>query len=113
MLFRSQPLAWLTWFTYAPNGQAQGEAGQRWYTAQAPYAPGARTMQMTLYETAGGLFDKSAPTPTTVPVGTATATFTSCGALRLGFNFTGGSSAGASGTINMTRVGPTPTGCGP
>jgi plastocyanin len=109
----NQPLAWLTWYTYAPNGQALSEAGQRWYTAQGAYMPGARTLPMTLYETTGGLFDKSEPTPTTVPVGMATATFTSCTALKLDFNFTGGSSAGTSGTINMTRVGPTPTGCGP
>jgi YVTN family beta-propeller protein len=109
----NQPLAWLTWYTYAPNGQVQGEAGQRWYTAQAAYTPGARTVPMTLYETTGGLFDQSTPTPTTVPVGVATATFTSCTALQLDFNFTAGSSAGASGTINMTRVGPTPAGCGP
>ncbi|HXX85472.1 MAG TPA: hypothetical protein VEN29_16020 [Casimicrobiaceae bacterium] len=109
----NQPLAWLTWYTYAPNGQALGEAGQRWYTAQAAYTPGARMLPMTLYETTGGLFDTGAPTPTTVPVGTATATFASCSALQLAFNFTGGSSAGTSGMINMTRVGPTPSGCGP
>ena len=109
----NQPLAWLTWYTYAPNGQALGEAGQRWYTAQAAYMPGARMLPMTLYETTGGLFNNSTPTPTTVPVGTATATFTSCSALQLAFNFTGGSSAGTSGLINMSRVGPTPAGCGP
>jgi len=108
-----QPYAFFTWYTYAPNGQGLGEAGQRWYTGQAAYAPGARMVPMTLYETTGGLFDSSMPAPTTVPVGTATATFASCGALQFVFNFTGGSSAGTSGTINMTRVGPTPTGCGP
>lgn len=109
----NQPLAWLTWYTYAPNGQGAGEAGQRWYTAQASYTPGARSVPMTLYETTGGLFDKPAPAPNTIPIGTATATFSSCTALKLDYNFTGGSSAGASGTINMARVGPTPAGCGP
>lgn len=99
------------WYTYAPNGQSLGEAGQRWYTGQAPYTPGARALPMTLYETTGGLFDSATPVPNTVPVGTATATFTSCNALNLGFAFTGGSSAGSSGTINMSRVGPTPVGC--
>ena len=29
------PLVFLTWYTYAPNGQAAGMAGQRWYTGQA------------------------------------------------------------------------------
>jgi hypothetical protein len=109
----NQPLAWLTWYTYAPNGQTLAEAGQRWYTAQAAYVPGARSIPMTLYETTGGLFDKSPPVPSTKSVGMATATFTTCNALKLDFNFTDGSSAGTSGTINMTRVGPTPAGCGP
>jgi hypothetical protein len=107
----NQPLVWVTWYTYAPNGQAAGEAGQRWYTAQAAYTPGSRSLAMTLYETTGGSFDNPAPKPSTAAVGTATATFTSCSALKLDFNFTGGSSAGASGTINMTRVGPIPAGC--
>jgi hypothetical protein len=109
----NQPQAWLTWYTYAPNGQASGEAGQRWYTAQAAYTPGARSVQMILHETTGGLFDKPAPLPSTNAVGTATASFTSCNALKLDFTFTGGSSAGKTGTINMTRVGPTPASCGP
>jgi hypothetical protein len=102
------------WYTYAPNGQSLGEAGQRWYTGQAPYTPGARTLPMTLYESTGGLFDSATPAvPPPVAVGTATATFTSCSALNFAFNFTGGSSGGTQGTINMTRVGPTPSGCGP
>lgn len=109
----NQPFVFFAWYTYAPNGQSQGAAGQRWYTGQANYTPGARTLPMTLFETTGGLFDSAMPTPNTVPVGTATATFTSCNALRLSFAFSGGSSAGASGTINFTRVGPTPAGCGP
>ena len=109
----SASLAWLTWYTYGPNGHALGEAGQRWYTAQAVYVPATRSVPMTLYETTGGMFDKSTPAPTTVPIGTATVTFMSCTRLNLDFHFTGGSSAGTSGTINMTRVGPAPVGCGP
>jgi len=105
-------VAFFAWYTYGPNGQSQGAAGQRWYTGQGSYTAGARTLPMTLYETTGGLFDSATPTSNTVPVGTATATFTSCDAGRLTFNFTAGSSAGASGTINLSRVGPTPAGCG-
>lgn len=59
-------------------------------------------MTKTLYETTGGVFDEGAPTPSTVPVGMATATFTSCSALKLAFNVTGGSSSEASEIINMT-----------
>jgi hypothetical protein len=109
----NQPLAWLTWYTYAPNGQADGAAGQRWYTGQQAYTPGARSLPLTLYETTGGAFDQPSPTPTTVAVGTATASFTSCTALQLAFSFTAGSNAGTSGTIAMTRVGQVPQGCGP
>ena len=106
--------AFVAWYTYAPNGQSLGEAGQRWYTGQAQYTLGARTFPMTLYESTGGLFDSATPAvPPPVAVGTATATFTSCSALSFAFNFTGGSSAGTQGTINMTRVGPTASGCGP
>ena len=107
------PQAWLTWYTYAGNGASQGAAGQRWYTAQQSYTPGARSVTLTIYETTGGLFNQPTPSPTTVPVGTATATFASCAALALNFNFTAGSNAGATGTIDMTRVGPTPAICAP
>jgi uncharacterized protein YkwD len=108
------PFFFLTWYTYAPNGQNAGAAGQRWYTGQVPYTPGARTIALTLYETKGGLFDQpTTPAPTTVSVGTATVTFTSCTAATITYNFTGGSSAGASSTIALSRVGPTPQGCGP
>ena len=109
----SGPFIFSAWYTYAPNGQALGEAGQRWYTGLGFYAPGARRIPMNLYETTGGLFDKAAPGPSTVSVGTSTLTITSCSAATLSFNFTGGSSAGASGTINLSRSGPTPADCPP
>ena len=38
-------------------------------------------------------------------------TFLSCTSATLDFNFTGGSSSGASGTINLSRIGPVPQGC--
>ncbi|HVO88268.1 MAG TPA: choice-of-anchor D domain-containing protein [Casimicrobiaceae bacterium] len=104
-------VVFFAWYTYAPNGQAQGAAGQRWYTGQAAYTLGARTLQTTLYETTGGLFNSVSPAPQTAPVGTATLQFTACNAAKLTFNFTGASSAGQSGTINLQRVGPVPAGC--
>lgn len=108
------PFFFLTWYTYAPNGQAAGVAGQRWFTGQASYAAGSRTIIAPLYETTGGLFDQPTdPAPATVQVGTATLTFESCASAQLQFNFTAGSSAGKAGTIALTRVGPVPAGCGP
>ena len=45
-------------------------------------------------------------------VGTATLTFTSCTAATLDYTFTGGSSAGTSGRITLTKIGPAGPGCG-
>ena len=100
------------WYTYAPNGVGAGVAGQRWYTAQAAFTPGLRSMPVTIYETTGGVFDE--PTPPgqkTVPVGTGTMAFQTCSAATFSYNFTGGSSSGLSGTIPLSRVGPVPPGC--
>jgi hypothetical protein len=102
------------WYTYAPNGAGAGAAGQRWYTGQATIAAGARTIPLQLYETTGGVFDTvTTPGPTTAVVGSGTLTFVGCASATLAYTFTGGSSHGASGTINLTRIGPTPQGCAP
>jgi hypothetical protein len=106
------PYFFLTWYTYAPSGQAAGAAGQRWFTAQAGYAPGSRTITATIFETTGGIFDQAAnPAPATDPVGVATITFASCASAHLQFNFTAGSDAGKAGTIALARIGPVPPGC--
>ena len=101
------------WYTYAPSGQTLGATGQRWYTGQAVFNLGATSFATTLYETTGGLFNATTPAVSTVAVGTATVNFTSCSAASVAYAFTAGSSAGRSGTISLTRVGPTPAGCGP
>jgi hypothetical protein len=106
------PFFFLTWYTYAPTGQSAGAAGQRWFTGQAGYAPGGRTITATLYETTGGLFNQvTNPAPSTVAVGIATVTLANCTSVQLQFNFTSGSSIGKSGTIALSRVGPVPPGC--
>jgi len=106
------PAVFLTWYTYAPAGQALGAAGQRWFIGLLkPYVVGARQFTMPMFETTGGLFNESPPKPSTVPVGTATLTFASCTSAQLNFNFTSGSSTGRSGTIALSRVGPVPPGC--
>jgi hypothetical protein len=100
------------WFTYAPNGANSGVAGQRWYSGLGNIAPGARTATIPLLETTGGAFDApSVPAPNTVTVGSGTWTFLSCSAATFDYHFTGGSSSGMSGTIALSRVGPTPSGC--
>ena len=100
------------WYTYAPGGAALGAAGQRWYTGLAAYAAGTRSVPLTLYETTGGVFDTPTnPAPAPVAVGTGTLAFQGCANATLAFTFTGGSSSGTSGNINLVRVGPTPKGC--
>lgn len=97
-------VAFLAWYTYAPSGAQLGAPGQRWYTAQSAYAPGARTLEMTIYETTGGLFDSSSSLPHSTAVGTATLAFQSCRAATLTYSFTGGSSQGTKGTMPLSRV---------
>jgi hypothetical protein len=107
------PAVFLTWYTYAPSGQALGAAGQRWFVGLLkPYVVGSRSFVLPLFETTGGIFDQPTnPAPTSTQVGTATLTFASCTSAQLSFDFTGGSSAGRSGAISLARVGPVPPGC--
>lgn len=101
------------WYTFSPNGQATGGgASQRWYTLQAaPLSPGSKTItNVDIYTRTGGVFDNAAPS-TQSKVGSATLTFQDCNTATLTFSFSSGSSAGQSGSINLQRVGPAPTGC--
>jgi hypothetical protein len=99
------------WYTYAPNGQANGAAGQRWYTGEARYSAGARQIHATLYETTGGAFDAPTPAAHSDVVGFSDLTFSTCASARLTYTFTGGTNAGRSGSIDLVRVGPVPPGC--
>lgn len=100
------------WYTYVPNGVAAGAAGQRWYTAQGAFTPGLRAIPVTLYATTGGVFNAATPPGQhTDPVGTGTITFQSCTTATFAYSFTAGTSAGAAGTINLSRLGPVPPGC--
>jgi hypothetical protein len=108
------PLAkvlFFAWYTYAVDGQALGATGQRWYTGQANYVPGGRSIPLSLYETTGGLFNSVAPAPATTQVGTGRLTFSSCNAATFSFSFIAGSNAAQTGSINLARVGPTPASC--
>ena len=100
------------WYTFTPGGSSVGGgASQRWYTLRAPFSPGSKIItNIGIYTSTGGVFDN--PTkPTQSQVGTATLTFQNCGSATLAFTFTGGSSAGTSGSINLQRAGAAPAGC--
>jgi len=63
----------VTWYTYAVNGQSLGAAD----SAGTPASP--RTTRR-VRETTGGLFNQSPPAPATAQVGSGTLTFANCDA---------------------------------
>ena len=112
-------MLFVVWYTYAADSASrieEAERGQRWYTGLGKFVPSTFTLPMTLYETTGGVIGGS-PDPAftirTQVVGTATARFFDCHTAQLMFKLDGGSNAGASGTIDLSRVGPPPQGCVP
>ncbi len=113
-VFEVNPVAkivFFAWYTYAVGGQMQGAAGERWFTGQASYTPGTRSIPVTLYETTGGLLNSTTPAPGTVQVGTGTLAFSGCDAARLTYAFTSGSISGQSGSIDLVRIGSVPASC--
>ena len=100
----------LGWYTYTADGGATDVSGQRWFSAQAPYTVGSRTLDMTVYESTGGAFDSS-DTVRTDPVGTATLTYTSCDSATFDYTFTSGELDGRTGSIPLSRLGETPSSC--
>ncbi len=89
-----------------------GGASQRWYTIQDnAFAPGTTSKSgLNIYETTGGVFN-SGKVSAGPPVGTATLTIHELYVMTLAYNFTGGTNAGQSGTINLGRVVGAPAGC--
>jgi len=106
------PYVFLTWFTYAENGESSGASGLRWLTAQSTdYAAGDHTIKLTLYVGTNGTFNSAATKITVTEVGTATLTYSSCGSAVFSYNFTAGEFSGKSGDILLTRTGSTPAAC--
>lgn len=101
------------WYTYAPNGQSIGSGmSQRWYTIQDnAFLPGTTSeADIPIYETVGGVFN-SGQVKVGTPVGKAKLNIRSCTAMDLSYNFTTGTNAGQTGTIQLTRVVGAPSGC--
>jgi Leucine-rich repeat (LRR) protein len=101
------------WYTYASDGsQGEPREGQRWYTLQTTFAPGATSFNdVTIYQSTGGAFDGPADIDT-VPVGSANLSFQSCTAMTVDYTFTAGENAGRSATQHLIRLSSAPTGCG-
>jgi plastocyanin len=96
----------LSWFTYdterPPANVAAhlGDPGHRWLTAQGPYS--GDTATLTVYETAGGVFDSAQPAPgPSAEIGTITITWAGCNAGELSYDLPG---HGLAGTIPIERI---------
>ena len=98
------------WYTFLPNG-GSGVAGQHWFTLQSGLSGSTTSYNaIGIYDTTGGRFDMHATT-TTAQVGTAKLNFTSCTTGKLDYQFTSGTHAGKSGTLDLSRLTPAPAGC--
>jgi len=109
----AQPYLFAAWYTFSPNGtQSGGPGSQRWYTLQSGQVPHGTTALsgIGIYTATDGVFNDPATT-TTNQVGTANITFGSCNAMTVSYTFTSGDNQGRSGTMHLTRTGPTPAGC--
>jgi len=103
------------WYTFKTNGQQiGGGASQDWYTlyssALATISANTPIDNVGIYENSGGVFN-SPPVTNGVLVGTASITFQNCNSMILNYQFTGGENNGLSGSLNLQRTGPAPSGC--
>ena len=98
------------WYTYAAGRGAENDIGQRWFSAQGPYAVGATSMDLTLYATTGGTFAAGTPV-TTSPVGSAHLRFRSCNDATFDYHFTSGEVGVRNGAITLKRLGPPLSSC--
>jgi hypothetical protein len=96
----------LSWFTYDTERPPQdvtahlGEPGHRWLTAQGPYA--GDTATLTVYETAGGVFDSPQPAPgPAAEIGTIALQWSGCNAGELSYDLPG---HGLAGAIPIERI---------
>ncbi len=95
------------WFTYDRTIN-DNDSGQRWLTLQGALGNDATKMSLAIYQTQGGAFLSAQPSPTTVQIGTAELSFSSCTTARLSYTF---SSEGMPRVINLERLTPAPSVC--
>jgi pseudomonalisin len=111
----AQTTLFAAWYTFVPNGASiGGDASQQWFYIQDnSYAAGTTSKAgLALYATHGGAFNAGGGV-TQGKIGTVDVSFSSCNAITLTYAIVQNalSVAPASGTIHLTRVGPTPAGC--
>ena len=96
------------WFTYDPSGASDDPRKQNWFTLQGDLSGAAGVATVGIFSTLGGTLDDT-PATTTVPVGTATITFSGCESAVVHYQFDDTSLAHAyrnlSGTLNFIKLG--------
>lgn len=98
-VYPSTGTAFAGWFTYDTTDT--GPNGRRWYTLQnsTPFSGSDTQTTMTIYRSTGGQFD-TPPSASSVAVGTATLSFTSCLSGQLSYSF----HDGRTGVIPLSRL---------
>jgi hypothetical protein len=95
-------LAWHTFDTDLPDAGLTsnlGDPGQRWLTAQGFYE--GNQAELTIYSSAGGVFDTTSPLPELVPVGSIFLKFEDCSTGIVNYQLP---ALGMSGSIPIERV---------
>lgn len=95
-------VSWFTFDTVRPADDIEaiiGEPGHRWLTAQGPYA--GDKAELTIYRSAGGVFNAVPPTPVSDAEGTMTIEFADCNTALLSYELT---SPGLTGEVPIQRI---------
>lgn len=94
----------LAWFTYSDTPSTTeatiGSDSHRWFIALGTYEAESSSVELSLFETEGGVFDKPDPV-TETEVGSLVLSFSSCETLTMDFRLDVDSSEG---TIDLTRL---------
>jgi len=106
IVWEEAELVFLSWFTYDTERPPQnvtahlGEPGHRWLTAQGPFVDGEAAL--TVYQTAGGVFDAAEPAPGQAEaIGTIDLSWSSCSAGLLAYDLP---ALGLAGEIPIQRI---------
>jgi hypothetical protein len=106
-VFTELKTVFIAWFTFdlerpaGGPGPMIGDDGHRWFTALGNFQAGDDAVSLTLYNSAGGVFDSGNPPVATAAYGTAELEFSDCLNGTLTYDIPGGPAAGV---IPLTRI---------
>ena len=99
----------MPWFTFDPAG-GNDPAQQRWYTIQGNVPTAATALELGIYDSRGGAFDRSQATQAT-RVGTANLRFADCDHASLHYHFDAANFGTPDGDITLNRLLPRTQAC--